>query len=255
MPYEVLATSQTPALIIYVLDVSGSMSMLMGQGEMRKPRVEVVTDALYAALQEMVFRSTKGGRVSPRYRLAMFAYSDDVYDILGGIKTIDQVAAMGVPELQALRSTNSAKAFTHVEKLLQSELPNLVSCPAPLVCHMTDGHFTGDDPEPIVRRIMSMGNPDGNVLVENIFISDQILSQPVNNPEEWEGVSSQTRLEGNYAIKLRDMSSPIPDGYRVMMLERGYRIKENAVMLLPGESPELVEMGFAMSMSTPTSAA
>ncbi len=99
MPYTVLATANTPALIVYVLDVSGSMSNEMGS----QKRIEVVTDALYAALQEMVFRSTKGGRVSPRYRIAMYAYSEDVYDILDGVKTIDQVASMGVPELQTLR--------------------------------------------------------------------------------------------------------------------------------------------------------
>src|SRR5258706_15671939 len=98
MPYTVLATANTPALIVYVLDVSGSMSNEMGS----QKRIEVVTDALYAALQEMVFRSTKGGRVSPRYRIAMYAYSEDVYDILDGVKTIDQVASMGVPELQTL---------------------------------------------------------------------------------------------------------------------------------------------------------
>lgn len=251
MSYEMLATSQTPALIIYALDVSGSMSILMDNN---KKRVEVVTDALYVALQQMVFRSTKGGRVAPRYRLAMFAYSDEVYDVLGGIKTIDQVAAMGVPELQALRATNTAKVFAHIEQLLQSELPNLASCPAPLVCHMTDGEYNGDNPEPIIRRIMSMGNPDGNVLVENIFISERILPQEVGSPEEWAGVSLETPLRNRYAKKLRDMSSPIPASYRVMMLEQGYQIGEDALMLLPGESPELIEMGFAMSMSTPTSA-
>jgi hypothetical protein len=254
MSYEMLATSQSPALIIYVLDVSGSMSMLMDTNEGRKKRVEVVTDALYVALQQMVFRSTKGGRVSPRYRLAMFAYSNEVYDVLGGIKTIDQVAAMGVPELQALQATNTAEAFAHVEKLLQSELPNLASCPAPLVCHMTDGEYNGDDPEPIIRRIMNMGNPDGNVLVENIFISERILPQEVESASQWAGVALDTPLRNKYARRLRDLSSPIPASYRVMMLEQGYQIGENALMLLPGESQDLIEMGFAMSMSTPTSA-
>lgn len=255
MPYELLATSQTPALIIYLLDVSRSMSKSMGLGEMRKKRVEIVTDALYAALQEMVFRSTKGGRVSPRYRVAMYAYSDDVYDILGGIKSIDQVAAMGVPELQSLRTTNTAKGFAQVEKLLINELPNISHCPAPLVCHMTDGEFTGEDPEPIVRRILNMKNLDGNVLVENIFIADQILSERIESPEQWTGITESTNLENSYAEKLRSISSAFPQSYRVMMLERGYRVAENAIMMLPGESPELVEMGFAMSMSTPTSAA
>ena len=43
----------------------------------------------------MVFRSTKGGRLSPRYRIAMLAYSDHVYDLLDGIKTVEEVAQLG----------------------------------------------------------------------------------------------------------------------------------------------------------------
>jgi hypothetical protein len=35
------------------------------------------------------------------------------------------------------------------------------------------------------------------------------------------------------------------------MLEEGYQIAPDALMLLPGTSPELVEMGFVMSTATP----
>ena len=63
--YEIEATSTTPALIIYLLDVSLSMNQTLGE----KRRVEVVTDALKAALHTMVFRSTKGSRISPRYQI------------------------------------------------------------------------------------------------------------------------------------------------------------------------------------------
>ncbi len=139
---------------------------------------------------------------------------------------------------------------------MQYELANLGNCPAPLVCHMTDGEYTGADPEPIARRIMSMSNPDGNVLVENIFMSDQILSQPVlpGKATAWPGILPGTSLLSDYAKKLRSMSSPLPSNYRTVMLERGYSVDGGAVMMLPGDSKELVEMGFAMSMSTPTSA-
>jgi len=249
MPYEILATSKTPALIIYMLDVSGSMSEKLGS----KRRIDVVMEALEAMLKQMVFRSTKGGRVSPRYRIAMYAYSDHVYDLLGGIKTVDQVAQLGVPELSTMRSTDTARAFAQAEKLLQQELPNLSHCPAPLICHMTDGEYTGSDPEPVVRRIMSMRVPDGNVLVENIFISDNILDKPVPDPYRWEGVRPSTKLRSDYARKLRAMSSPLPPSYRAMMREHNYEIADDAVMMIPGMTPELVQMGFVMSMSTPIS--
>ena len=247
MSYEVLATSQTPALVIYLIDVSGSMeSPFYG-----KNRIEIVMDSLSVVLQQMVFRCTKGGRISPRYRIAMYAYSEKVYDILGGIKTIDQVANLGVPEFATMTSTNTELGFLQVEKLLKQELPSMGNCPAPLICHMTDGEYNGKNPEPVVNRIMNMSNPDGNVLVENIFISDDILTSPVKNPGEWEGVTAATPLNNNYAHTLRSISSPLPNSYRIMMSESGYNISNQAVMMLPGSNPELLEMGFVMSMSTP----
>jgi len=201
----------------------------------------------------MVFLATKGGKVSPRYRIAMYAYSDHVFDLLGGIKTIDQVAQLGMPELSTMRSTDTARAFLSVEKLLEQELPNIEACPAPLVCHMTDGVFSGADPTPIVKRILQMQNSDGHVLVENIFISDKILSESINDVQNWPGVLASTPLTNEYAQKLRDISSTLPESYRIMMLENGYKISEGASMMLPGINPELVEMGFVMSMATPVS--
>jgi hypothetical protein len=242
-----MATSRTPALIIYLLDVSGSMANPLGN----KRRIDVVMDALAVALRQMVFRSTKGGRISPRYHIAMFAYSDQVYDVIGGVKGVDQVAHLGVPDLSPMTSTATANAFAQAELLLQSALPSLAESPAPLVCHMTDGEYTGADPEPIARRIMSMGVPDGPVLVENIFISDAVLPQPVHDPYQWPGISAETRLANGYAGKLQAMSSPIPESYRTTMLENNYHIAPGALMLLPGMTPELVAMGFQMSAATP----
>jgi len=247
MPYEIMATGKTAALIIYLLDVSASMSQPLGG----KRRIDVVMDALGAALRQMVFRSTKGSRLSPRYRIAMLAYSDHVYDLLDGVKSVEQVAHMGVPDLSPMRTTDTAKAFEQAARILQAELPNLRSCPAPLVCHMTDGEYTGADPEPIAKQIMQMSVPDGNVLVKNIFISDKILPQPVNDPFQWPGILQDTKLSNDYARKLQAMSSTIPDSYRVMMLENNYHLAANALMLLPGMSSDLVAMGFQMSAATP----
>lgn len=247
MPYEILATSRTPALIIYLLDVSASMAQPLGD----KRRIDVVTEALAATLRQMVFRSTKGKLVSPRYTIAMFAYSDKVYDLLGGVKTITDVASFGVPELGLLRTTDTAKAFLAAEKLLQRQLPGLSTCPAPVVCHMTDGEYTGDDPEPVVRRIMKMQVPDGNVLVENIFLSGSILPREVRDPFNWPGILPGTKLSNEYASKLRDISSPVPSSYRAMMMENNYHLDPGAVMMLPGITPELVAMGFQMSAATP----
>jgi len=247
MSYDMLATSKTPALVIYLLDFSGSMSRSM---EGRR-RIDVVGEALKAAIQQMIFRSTKGSLISPRYHVALYVYSRDVFDVFDGIKPIHEVARLGLPELSTMNSTDTAKGFAQVEKLLQARLGDYQDCPAPLVCHMSDGEYTGKDPQPIVERIMGMAVPDGNVLVENIFISDQILAKPVDDPKQWPGILADTELRTAYGLKLRAMSSLLPPSYRIMMLEMDYQIAPGAAMLLPGVNAELVGMGFQMSTATP----
>ncbi|WP_019424142.1 vWA domain-containing protein [Paenibacillus sp. OSY-SE] len=248
MNYTIQASQRTPALIIYLIDISASMNMLMEN----KRRIDIVYDALSLAIRQMVFRSTKGNRLTPRYRIAILAYSDDVYDLLNGIKGIDEIASLGsLPDLTPVRFSDSAKAFQQAEKILEAELPYMQDCPAPLVCHMTDGVATGDDPEPIAKRIMQMSIPDGNVLVENIFISDHTLEGPIAEPRRWKGILADTALKDEHAIKLRSMSSVLPESYRELLVEADYHLASGAYMMLPGNCPELVSIGFQMSAATP----
>lgn len=246
--YSVKATQTTPALIIYLIDTSGSMNLTIGG----KRRIEVVREALAAAVRQMVFRSTKGTRLSGRYRLAILAYSDQVYDLLGGVKSIEEIGMREtLPELAVMRFSDAAKAFVAAEKLLQEEIPRMANCPAPLVCHMTDGAYTGEDPEPIVRRIMEMEVPDGNVLVENIFLDERVLEAPPTDLRHWKGITPHTQVNGEYAQKLKTLSSPMPDSYREMLLESSYAFEPGALMMLPGSSAELVALGFQLSAATP----
>jgi hypothetical protein len=248
MPYTIPATSKTPALIIYLLDVSGSMGEDLGG----KPKIEVISDALHQVAVRMVQRSTKGTTVAPRYKVAMYAYSSQVTDLLGGIKTVAELAQMGVPRLQPMDATDTAAAFREAERLLQAQLGNLQDCPTPLVCHMTDGEYnSGGDPEPIARRIMQMAVPDGNILIENIFVTDKALTQAISDPKNWQGVTDEMPLASPYAETLMRMSSQLPTTYASVMAEMGYRLSPGARMLFPGNTPEIVELGFSMSGATP----
>lgn len=253
MDYRIQATQQTPAYIMYLLDISASMNQMMDAGNgQEKRRIDVVTSALNSAIRQMVFRSTKGSRLSPRYKVSILAYSDNVFDVLGGIKGIDELARMKpLDNVQTQRLTNTAKAFAAAEKILLQELDKMQDCPAPLICHMTDGAYTGEDPEPIVQRIMNLSVPDGKVLVENIFISDEILSKPIENSKKWPGIMYETVLDEDYGNKLKRLSSPLPESYREMMIETGYKIESGALMMLPGTNADLVSLGFQMSAATP----
>jgi hypothetical protein len=249
MPYTVPATSDTPALIVYLLDSSGSMQQRLGAGT----RQEVVTHALQQSLQQMVFRSTKGMRVSPRYRVAIFAYNEKVYDLLDGVRTIDDVLTRRIDGIQPSGRTNTAQAFERAEALLLAEIPTLLDAPAPLVCHMTDGEYNdGPDPFAAVSRVKNLEVPDGHVLVENVFMSDQVLTTPIDAVDTWPGVSMATPLRTDYARRMRDFSSALPQSYRdVLVSEHEYVLAADSVMMFPGTSPELIELAFQVSASTP----
>jgi hypothetical protein len=223
----------------------------MGVIDTKRKRIDIVMEALHSGIRKMIFRSTKGSIISPRYRIAMFAYSDTVEDLLGGIQTVDQVARIGLPTLKANSQTNTEEAFLAAEDLLRKEIPQMGNCPAPLVCHMTDGEYNRGDPEPVAHRIMQMAVPDGNVLIENIFVSPNILPKPIKDPQQWSGIMPDTQLSNDYARKLRAMSSQLPEGYRKTMEEDGYNLQPRALMLIPGMNPELVSMAFVMSAATP----
>ena len=80
-----------------------------------------------------------------------------------------------------------------------------------MVCHLTDGQYTGSDPEPIAAEIMGMGTKDGNVLIENIFVGEQLTKTPIADPKKWEGISTASELTDDpYVEKLFRMSSSLP---------------------------------------------
>jgi len=248
MPYEVKANRDHPALLILLFDMSGSMEEIM-ERETQKRRIDVVWLA-FASLRKRLFGlTTKGQHVAARYRIALFSYSDDVVDMQGGIKPVADILS-SVPFIVPRGGTNTAKAFASAKALLERELREMQNCPAPLVLHMTDGEYNGDDPEPIARQIMAMSVPDGPVLVENIFISESILPTPITDPRTWPGILPDTILTNPYAEKLRAMSSPLPESYREVMADEGYRLMPGALMLLPGTNRELVRLGFQIAEAT-----
>lgn len=252
MAHTIPATRASPALVIYLLDISESMGWPLPREKF--PRIEHVNQAMPKVLERMVEDSTRGGIISPRYRLAMVAYNDEPIDLLdGGIHTIDFIARQGMPRFAKTEGvTNTAAAFMWARDLLGQELPKLRKRhPAPLVCHLTDGEYSYSDPEPIAQEIMQMSNDDGNVLVENIYVGTDLTVEPITDVEAWPGVQDVSELKSEYAQKLFNMSSPLPDSYAKKINEEGYAMEPGSRMLIPGTNYDLIELAFMMSDATP----
>jgi Mg-chelatase subunit ChlD len=249
MAYETVATTKTPALIIYLIDISLSMSDKFDDGD---SKIKHVNDAVARILQRMVQRSTKGEIVSPRYRLAMYAYSDRPIDMLGKIESIAEVVRRGKPKLAVSNATNTHAAFVTARDLLRRELPNLKSAPAPMVCHLTDGEYNGQNPEPVAQEIMQMRNDDGNVLIENIYVGSDFSKKAITDIEAWPGIQSENELNGSWARQLFRMSSQLPASYTTVIEREGYSLQAGSRMLIPCASKDLIELAFTMSGATPT---
>jgi len=252
--YHTLATSQTPALVLYLLDVSASMDRRLDE----RTRLQVALDALREALSAMLFRSTKGAKIAPRYLVGIFAYSSQVIDVLDGVHPIDRAAPLLDHRLQRIvtqQGTETSQAFYYAVQVLKEWLPRLYHAPAPLICHLTDGEYTGFDPEPLARYIMQLRVRDGYVLMQNIYLSEQ-FSKLAPSPQNWHGIQSNTPLNDPYARKLRNMSSVLPETYRQYLSEfLGANVHPDSYMLFPGHTPAFIRFAFQMSAATGVQAA
>ena len=246
MLYTQPATSLRPALVIYLIDASSSMNDSCGP----MTKMDMVNKALREVLKDMVRHSMRDGVVQRRYKIAIFAYSTKVLDILDGIRDLPEVVRHGMPVISADGETDTAAGFSAVETLLKTHLMNFQANPAPLVCHLTDALITAGDPAPAVRRIQAMAVNDGPVLVENVYVADNMLRSPVQDWSQWGGVVKSRQLSNDYARFLFELSSPLPETYRQNMNNSGYHLQKGAALFFPGTHTELVRLAFAISTAT-----
>ncbi|HEX9990896.1 MAG TPA: vWA domain-containing protein [Chloroflexia bacterium] len=253
MNYTNKATARTPAHVIFLIDISGSMNqMSYGQS-----RIGVVSQALTEVIFQMVDMSTKvvgtQPEIRPRFKVAILGYNEQPWNTHGGFVPIDKLAEIGTPIFRPEGETNTFLGFQTVEQLLDSIIPTLgPEHPAPLVCHLSDGEYNqGNSPLALVDRIRARVTPDGPVLVENIFVNDSSLRVPFKSIQTWQGVTSENDLVGEYAKELFRMSSPIPVSYLETTRYWGFsNIQPGARLMFPGSNPELIKTALVTTGSS-----
>lgn len=228
---EELSQDIVTSLVVYLIDVSATMGKpLKGS----RTRLDFVRNALQEAIDVMVDRS-RAVDAALKYKVAVYTYSDDVVDVLSGPQPIDILAKNGLPRIALKSRSDTARAFSAVEELFQREFYRLRESPAPFLCHITDGKFTGESPVPIAKRILEMSVGMGNPIIENIYICDDLLAKPIEDIKGWPGITSKSDLRNDYAHALYDMSSTIPERYHAVLAEHGFQISRDAKLLIPGE--------------------
>ncbi len=244
--HEAQAIGETPVLVFYLLDVSASMEQPLGT----YTRLEMAREALREALATMLVTATQDTAMISRCLVGLYAYSTDVIDLLDGIQPLERAVPLLDDRLRYLRGqqgTETAKAFYHLVQVLRLLLPRLYTAPAPLIVHLTDGEYTGPDPEPLVRWLMQLRVADGHLLVQHIHLSPFWASLVVH-PRQWKGVRLDTPLPDARARKLRAMSSPMPSVYLKHLREHMHvPLEEGAYMLFPGHTPEFLRFALGIT--------
>lgn len=244
--YTKPATSLNSALVIYLIDASHSMNDPCNG----TTKIDIVNKALKNAVNDMIRRSLRDGIVQKRYKVAIFAYNTSVVDVLGGIWDLPDLFKQGYPVIHANGETDTSIGFLAVETLLKQHLGMFYNAPAPFVCHLTDALITTTDPSPIVQRVQQMQVRDGNVLVGNVYVADNMLRVPVHDWSRWGGVHKPSQLTDDYARLLLRLSSSLPETYRQNINNYGYNIQPGAALFFPGVHTDLMRLAFAVSTAT-----
>lgn len=255
MNYENVASSASPATIVFLIDASNTMNNRMVESQ--KSQIAMAMDIIEGIFIQIVQESTKGKVPADRYRIGIIGYSDKPIIYTDDIVSIREIKK--IPNIPCGGRTNTKAAFEAARELIFREINkwddqsrNL--CPPPMIIHLTDGAYTEGygDPKDVVDEIKGIEFKDGNVLVENILISRN-LSVQASDYGKWMGYLPGDDLNDPYGNELLEMSSTIPETYRQVLkgkTDGKMDLVKGAKLMFPGASEDFVRNAFVMALAT-----
>lgn len=236
--------------LIFLVDHSGSMAEPIasdyGAGQTKK---DAVADAINRILSLLITRCTRGVEVWDYFDVGLWTYggSNEVRTVFD-LAPISKVAANPtriedrvkiMPDRAGGTFEQKIKFPVWLEPMASGQTPMKVAFEAaaagvrnwiaqhrtsfpPIIIHLTDGSFTGEDPAPVIHDLMSMSTADGNVLVFNCHISKETRPETL-----FPGDGAGAGLQGLQRF-LFDVSSPLPEPMRNTATDEGFPIEKGA---------------------------
>ncbi len=229
MSYEMKASRGNPALIVPVLDDSGSQaSHLAGT---KDPRFAWVAHYMGAIFKLLLKRSTESdgdssGVVKARYFVHTILYGSR--PVMWGQECMDIEAAvlkytgegntLGLGGL--LGGTDGKAALKMAYDFLTQAVqdPRFATSFPPMLFHMTDGE-SHTDASPVAEQIKQLTTKDGNVLMVNAYIGTS-TDLKYAGPDDFPGYVDESdvgRSKDN--LRLFNMSSVTPDCVHQYLVE------------------------------------
>ncbi len=251
MSYEAEISRTNPALVVFMIDQSRSMSHKIPGSDNSKARE--AADAINRQIGEFIGRCTKADGIRDYFYISVIGYGfragtaqailkgdavqpisalannplrtekrvTKVSDGEGGLIDVDYelgiwfdpVAASDTPMVHALKLARD---------LVKDWVEKRPDTYPPIVINISDGQATDGDPTDLAREIMNIASTDGNTLLWNCHVSSS-PGTPITFPSNQEGLP-----EDKYARILFDISSPLPEQYMGYAREMSYNISEGA---------------------------
>jgi uncharacterized protein YegL len=253
IPYEREITRQHPALMVLLLDQSGSMQSAWYRGG---TKADGVAETVNNLIQEIVLLSIRQKEVRHYFDLAVIGYSGST------VTSMFQGTDIGNPIITCTRANEIVRRETVMEQGLRIERHVWVESRAagqtpmclalrtakkvaekwaaehadsfpPIVLNITDGAGNDGVPLPIAEELLQVSTKYGSALLMNCHIagkldqrdSDQLTSnddKTILFPDE------KFPLPSQYARDLFEMSSALPESFRRRAIDLEFNVTVGA---------------------------
>jgi len=251
--YTAEVSRSNPALFVFLVDQSLSMSDMMADPDIAQPKEDFVADAINRLLSDLSIRCAKEDGIRDYFHVALIGYGREINPAFGGalagkgVVPIGEVAtnpariedrskkvpdgAGGLVEMKIKfpvwldpvsdGGTPMSRALTLAQSIVAAWLDEHPGCFPPVVLNLTDGEPTDGDPAGPARAIRELASTDGNVLLFNLHVSSN-PGPAVKFPD------SDAALPNQHAKALFSMSSVLPPIMLAYTRQLGYAVTEDS---------------------------
>lgn len=251
MPYRAEISRASPTAILILIDQSTSMGHRLEAGP---TKAAFLADVLNKTIYTVITNCSKADGVRDYFHLGVIAYSGEgarngfqgvlAENVLHPISRLadhpirieQRIRRVAGPDDRIVdqqvkfpiwfeprsrgRTSMCAGLRLAVEVLQEWSRAHPSSYP-PTLLHVTDGHPTDGDPEPLATQIRAVVTEDGPTLVFNLHLDDR-SQRPLLFPH------SESAVGDKYGKRLFRMSSPLPAHVVSAARSRGHSIQSGA---------------------------
>jgi hypothetical protein len=246
--YSAQIRRSNPTCFLFLLDQSKSMDDLIGAGEVRSRKADVVADAVNRVIDELIIKCGKEEGVRDYFHLGTIGYGASVDSAWAGplagqtVLPVSEISANparteqrhkkvsdgagGLVEHEvnfpiwldpvANGPTPMCQALAWAGTWLDGFIEQYPGCFPPVVLNITDGEPTDGNPLPVAQELTKRRSNDGAVLLFNLHVTTD-PAPPISFP-------SNGALLGEAASRLFDMSSVLPPPMRTAAAEYGFAV-------------------------------